>query len=435
MADDSDLEKTESPSPRRLEQAREQGQAPHSRELASFAVMASSCLGLVMLGQGLLHGLRDDLKAALQFDRRLIAHPEWMLQSLQQDSSAAVMRLLPYLGTVFFVGVAVPLAMSGFLFSTKNFLPDFSRLSPAKGLGNMFSSNGLSELVKAVLKAILIGGMAGWFLWRSEGAALALGHVDLEHGIQDGVALLERCMFVLLGGMAVVVAVDVPFQLWRHHTSLMMTREELRQEAREAEGDPHIKARIRQQQREMSRKRMMAAVPTADVVVTNPTHYAVALQYAAGMRAPRVVAKGGDLIALKIRGLAEQHGVPILEQPPLARALFKHADLEREIPPVLYAAVAQVLAYLFQLKSWKEGQGQRPKDPGVVDVPAEVAVPASLSLPSDDGLTASAAADDAASRRRREAQQRVAAEASTAGIAPLGGIASGSVAPIRTRNA
>ncbi len=426
MAEESDLEKTESPSPRRLEQARENGQAPHSRELSSFAVMMSSGVGLAILGQGIADGLRGDMTRALRFDNSFVQHPEWMLEFLARDGHKALMQLLPYQGTVFFVALVAPLVLSGFLFSTKNLMPDFSRLSPAKGLGNMFSINGLSELVKAVLKAMLIGGLAGWYLWKSEGAALALGHVDLQHGITDGISLLQHCTYVLLAGMAVVVAIDVPYQLWRHHESLMMTREELRQEARESDGDPQVKARIRQQQREASRRRMMSEVPNADVVVTNPTHYAVALKYSQGMRAPRVVAKGGDLVALKIRALAEQHGIAILEQPPLARALFKHADLEREIPPVLYGAVAEVLAYLFQLRAWKDGNGARPKDPRVVEVPEEVAVPASAILPLDD-LPAAAATPATAPARRGAGSAGGAASTSdqTIGIDRLGGIASG----------
>jgi flagellar biosynthetic protein FlhB len=377
MAEESDLEKTESPSPRRLEQAREEGQAPHSRELSSFAVMLSSGLGLGLLGQELTRGLRADLRASLSFDHSLMDHPERMAEQLGQVSTAAILHLLPWLGLVFMVALVAPLTLSGFLFSTKNFMPDFSRLSPARGLGGIFSSSGLAELVKAILKALLIGGLAAWFLWSSRGAALGLGHTDLESGIAGGVALLQRCIYVLLAGMGAVVAIDVPFQLWRHHDSLKMTREELRQEAKESDGDPQVKQRIRQQQREASRRRMMAEVPKADVVVTNPTHYAVALRYEQGlMRAPRVVAKGGDLVALRIRGLAEQHGIPILEQPPLARALFKHADLDHEVPPVLYAAVAEVLAYIFQLRAWRDGSGAEPRAPATVEVPAEVAVDA-----------------------------------------------------------
>jgi flagellar biosynthetic protein FlhB len=378
MAEESDLEKTESPSPRRLEQAREEGQAPHSRELASFAVLLSAGVGMATLGHGMAAGMRADLRASLIFDQALVQHPERMTELLGQFSTSGLMRLLPWMGLVFSVAVIAPLVMSGFLFSTKNFMPDFSRLSPARGLGNIISSSGLAELVKAILKALLIGGLGAWFLWSSRGSALALGHSDFGGAVDAGVQLLERCVYVLLAGLAVVVAIDVPFQLWRHHDSLKMTREELKQEARESDGDPHVKARMRQQQREASRKRMMAEVPLADVVVTNPTHYAVALRYEQGRsRAPRVVAKGGDLVALRIRGLAELHGVTILEQPPLARALYKHAELDREIPPALYAAVAEVLAYIFQLRAWREGEGQEPAAPRTVDVPEALAVPAS----------------------------------------------------------
>jgi flagellar biosynthetic protein FlhB len=192
-------------------------------------------------------------------------------------------------------------------------------------------------------------------------------------------------MYVLLAGLAAVVAIDVPFQLWRHHDSLKMTREELKQEAKETDGDPHVKARIRQQQRAAAKRRMMSEVPKADFVVTNPTHYAVALKYdPTTMRAPRVIAKGGDLIALNIRELAEKHSIPILEQPPLARSLYKHAHLEQEIPPALYSAVAEVLAYIFQLRAFESGAGAYPNQPRTVEVPAELAVAATPGVTDED---------------------------------------------------
>lgn len=384
MAEESDLEKTESPSPRRLEKAREEGHAPHSRELASFSVLLAAGAGLAFLGHGLTDGLRGTLRGGLSFDHSLIEHPETMVEQLGRFSTDALVRMLPLLATVFTVAAVAPLVMSGFLFAPSRLLPDFSRLSPARGLGNIFSMNGVTELAKAVLKALLIGGLGGWYLWSSRGAALALGHASLPAAIDAGIHLLQRCVWVLLGGLAAVVAVDVPFQLWRHYDGLKMTREELRQEAREAEGDPHVKARIRQQQREAARRRMMAEVPKADVVVTNPTHYAVALRYQQGaMRAPKVVAKGGDLVALRIRGLAEANGVPILEQPPLARALYQHAELEREIPAGLYAAVAEVLAYIFQLRAFRDGSGRMPDAPRTVEVPPELAVAAAEVGPSE----------------------------------------------------
>lgn len=385
MAEESDLEKTESPSPRRLEQAREEGRAPHSRELASFSVLFASIVGLAIVGESLASALRRDLKASLTFDHNLVLHTEWMTERLGEVSMSTVSSLLPWLGGIFLFGSLIPLTMSGFLFSTKNFMPDFSRLSPARGLGNILSLSGLMELGKAVLKAILIGGLAAWFLWTSEGTALGLANQDLGQGVSTGMDLLRRCMYVLLAGLALVVAIDVPFQLWRHQDSLKMTREELKQEAKETDGDPHVKARIRQQQRAAARRRMMSEVPKADFVVTNPTHYAVALKYdPSSMRAPRVIAKGGDLIALNIRELAEKHRIPILEQPPLARCLYKHTQLEQEIPPALYSAVAEVLAYIFQLRAFESGTGAYPNQPRTVDVPAELAVPATPGVVDED---------------------------------------------------
>lgn len=385
MAEESDLEKTESPSPRRLEQAREEGRAPHSRELASFSVLFSAIVGLAIIGESLASAMRRDLKAGLTFDHNLVLHPEWMTERLGEMSMSTVGTLLPWFGGILLFGSLIPLTMSGFLFSTKNFMPDFSRLSPARGLGNMLSVSGLVELLKAILKAALIGGLAAWFLWSSEGTALGLANLDVGQGVTTGIDLMRRCMYVLLAGLAAVVAIDVPFQLWRHHDSLKMTREELKQEAKETDGDPHVKARIRQQQRAAARRRMMSEVPKADFVVTNPTHYAVALKYdSSTMRAPRVIAKGGDLIALNIRALAEKHSIPILEQPPLARSLYKHTQLEQEIPPALYSAVAEVLAYIFQLRAFESGKGAYPNQPRTVDVPDELAVPATPGVIDED---------------------------------------------------
>jgi flagellar biosynthetic protein FlhB len=268
------------------------------------------------------------------------------------------------------VAVGAPLLIGGWNFSTKAFMPNFGKLNPLSGLGNLVSSNALVELGKAVGKTILVG-IVAWIVVRGkQDAVMALALEPLAMGSAHLGQLLLQSFMLIVAALVAIAAVDVPYQLWHHASKLKMTREELRQEAKESEGNPEIKAKIRATQREMARRRMMSEIPTADVVVTNPTHYAVALKYTDGrMRAPKVVAKGADEVAAKIRELAAEHHVPLLEAPPLARALFRHAELGDEIPEALYTAVAEVLAYVFQLKAHASHGGLRPAPPTALEVP------------------------------------------------------------------
>jgi flagellar biosynthetic protein FlhB len=283
------------------------------------------------------------------------------------------MALLPFLALMVVAILASPLMLRGWLFSPKAFMPDFKRINPATGLKRMFSSHGLVELVKSIAKAGLLGVVAVWLIATNMQAIVGLGMETPKLAIAHMGDLIGRTFMLIAGAMIFIVVLDLPYQLWSYYHKLKMTREQLRQEAKESEGDPHVKAHIRAQQREMARRRMMAEVPKADVVVTNPTHYAVALKYSEGrMGAPRVVAKGADAVAAKIRELAAEHGVPLLEAPPLARALFKHTELNAEIPAALYSAVAEVLAYVFQLRKYKQAGGVYPTVPTVLPVPAEL---------------------------------------------------------------
>ncbi len=257
--------------------------------------------------------------------------------------------------------------------------PDFKRLNPLTGIGRIFSLNSLVELAKALLKATLIGGVGIWTMWHNKEAVLSLISMPITAGAADMGELVITSFIAIAGSMVLIATVDVPFQLWEHHRKLKMTKEEVRQENKETEGDPHVKGRIRAQQRAMARKRMMAEIPKADVIITNPTHYSVALKYEEGkMRAPRLVAKGTHLMALKIREVGQEHQVPVLEAPPLARALYHHAELGDEIPQPLYNAVAEVLAYVYQLRRYREGggyaggAGNLPKAPDALMVPAEL---------------------------------------------------------------
>jgi len=274
---------------------------------------------------------------------------------------------------VIIAALASPLLLRGWLFSTKAFMPDFKRLNPLSGIKRMVASQGLVELLKSLAKVGLLGSVATWLIWSNLDAIFSLSMEEPAGAIRHMGDLIGRIFLLASGAMIFIVVLDLPYQLWSYFNKLKMSKEQLRQEAKESEGDPHVKARIRAQQRDMARRRMMAEIPTADVVVTNPTHYAVALKYSEGrMGAPRVVAKGADAVAAKIRELAVEHKVPLLEAPPPARALFRHTELGDEIPATLYAAVAEVLAYVFQLRHFQQRGGAYPEIPVGLPVPPEL---------------------------------------------------------------
>ena len=371
MSEESDLERTESATPKRLEEAREKGQVARSQELSTFVVLLAGAGGLVFMGGSLLERVSGVMKRGLQFRSGPASDPHSMVTALHELMGDALLALLPLLALVLVAALAAPLLLSGWIFIPPKL--DFQRLSPARGLGRMFSLPGAAELLKALAKALVIGGIAAWVMWHNREALLSLAGNSIESGSVQMGSLLGSSILTVVCGMLLIAAIDVPYQLWSHYDKLRMTREEVRQEAKESEGDPHLKARIRSIQRETARRRMMAEIPKADVIVTNPTHYAVALRYSSDtMRAPKVVAKGAHLLAQRIRELGEAHHVPIMEAPPLARALYHHTELGDEIPETLYTAVAELLAYIFQLRRYRESGGPLPVAP--------------LDLPVPDGL-------------------------------------------------
>ena len=370
MAEDSDLEKTESASARRLEQAREEGQVPHSRELATFISLMVGVAALYVLGRWGGHRMMELVRNGLNFERQKAFEPEGMQQVLAQLATDGLLTIAPLLLASVVAALVTPFLMGGWVFSTSALKFDLTRLDPLQGLGRMFSTHGLAELVKATLKSVLVASVGVWVVWRERDHLFSLMLQPLATSMDDFASLVLLSALLIVGSLAVIAAIDVPFQLWEYHRRLRMTKEEVRQEMKEQEGDPQIKARIRAAQREMSRRRMMSNVPTADVVVTNPTHYAVALKYdpeKAG--APVVVAKGRDAVAMKIRELARDNNVPILEAPPLARALHAHCELDQMIPAALYTTVAEVMAWVMQLNHWVAEGGLPPEEPTGLSVP------------------------------------------------------------------
>ncbi|HRF11872.1 MAG: Flagellar biosynthetic protein FlhB [Candidatus Accumulibacter phosphatis] len=372
MAEESDLEKSEPASARRLEQAREEGQVPRSREVGAFVILIVAATAFWLMGPWMMQRMAEIFRRGLQLDPRLAHEPPLMLLRLADLSLDALLTFVPLFVALVAATLLSPFFLGSWNFSLKALQPDLSRLDPLKGLSRLVSWTGLVELIKAVAKASLLGGVAVWILWSERGDLLAMFAQSIPVSLSSAGQLLTFSFFAIVAAMLLIVVVDVPFQIWQHHDKLKMTREELRQESKELEGNPEVKGRIRQLQREAARKRMMAAVPAADVIVTNPTHCAVALAYKSGMAAPKVLAKGLGEIALKIRQVGAENAVPIIEAAPLARALYRHVDLDQEIPATLYAAVAEVLAYIYQLSNWRLSGGHYPMPPLAITVPEEL---------------------------------------------------------------
>ncbi|MBB3225081.1 flagellar biosynthesis protein FlhB [Pseudoduganella umbonata] len=372
MAEDSEAEKTEPASERRLQQAREEGDVPRSREVATFTVLMAAGAGLYIFGATMARQLSATLASGLRLTREQVFDMDVLGTRILADVVQVLITFLPLGLAVMLVAIASPVLVGGWLFTAKGFMPKFGKLNPINGITNMVSKNALVELVKAIIKTIIVGAVAYMVVMRYKDAIFGLVSEPAHEGYQHMLDMLAMSFLILVGALGFIALIDAPYQMWHYANKMKMTRQEMIQESKESDGNPQIKGKIRQMQREMARRRMMQDVPTADVVVTNPTHYAVALKYADGSKgAPKVVAKGTDAVAAKIRELAKEHRVAILEAPALARALHKHSDIGDEIPQRLYAAVAEVLAYVYQLRAYRPG-GRYPDRPTKLDVPADM---------------------------------------------------------------
>jgi flagellar biosynthetic protein FlhB len=374
MAEDSDAEKTEPASAKRLSDARENGDIPRSREVATFTVLMAAGAGLWMLGGGLVDKLSTTLQRGLTLDREQMTNPTVLIERVTTDIGGVMLACLPLAVIIMLVAVVSPLLIGGWNFSAKSFMPNFGKLNPMNGLGNMVSTNALIELLKALAKTLLVGAVAWYVVMSQKDAVIGMALEPLGVATAHLGSMLARAFLIMVGALGAIAVLDGPYQMWHYADKLKMTRQEVIQESKESDGNPQMKGKIRQMQREMARKRMMSNVPTADVVVTNPTHFAVALKYADGQGgAPRVVAKGTDAVAARIREIATENKVALLEAPPLARALYKHTDIDDEIPEALYSAVAEVLAYVYQLRAYTKGASdQYPDRPGKLPVPPEL---------------------------------------------------------------
>jgi flagellar biosynthetic protein FlhB len=373
MSESSKEDRTLPPSAKRLEDARREGRVPRSRDLAHLMVLGGAAGLLYSWAGALLADGQRLLARALTLNAAQLTQPAQMVTQLSELTQAGLLWVAPFLITLLGASVAAPLALGGWTFSLTPVGFNLGRINPGPGLVRMVSLATWVQLTKVIVVAVLLGAIGTWFVSSHLDAFATLAYQSLPQGLAHFGQLLIGAFGFLVTALVVTSAIDVPFQLYQHYAQLKMTPEEVKREDRENNGDPQIKARIRAQQREMARKRMMAAVPRADVVVTNPTHYAVALRYAQGShRAPLVVAKGADAVAARIRELAQEHQVPLLEAPPLARALYRHVELGHEIPAALYSAVAQVLAYVYQLRRAHQGVAPLPVSPPAIEVPPEL---------------------------------------------------------------
>jgi len=370
MAENSQ-ERTELPTQKRREEARRKGQIPRSPELNAAAVVLIAGAGLYFLGHGIASGLFDVMQTDLSLTREQSLDESRLVGMFSDATFKALTACAPVLGLTLVAALLAPMSIGGWNMSFGVLVPDFSRLSPAAGFKRVCSSRGLMELSKAFVKFALVAAFAVLFLWSKSGELLSLGSEPTGAAIGHAMSLSGQGLLTFAAALALIAAVDVPWQLWQHTQSLKMTREEIREELKESEGSPETKQRIRHIQRALASRRMMQEVPKADVVVVNPTHYAVALRYdEKRMRAPVVVAKGADTIAARIRDVATEHRVPIFEAPPLARALYRNVEIGAPIPAALYVAVAQVLTYIYQLKATR-GAGVAPPAPPTIDPSVE----------------------------------------------------------------
>lgn len=358
---ESGAEKSEEPTAKRKQQAREKGEIARSRELNTLAILLGGTAGMLIFGAHLGSKVLEVMQQNFDLPRELLYSERSMALHLLFAAKTAAEGIWPLFVILLLAAIVGPVALGGFLFTMEPLTPKFSRLNPLSGLKRMFSANSLMELVKALAKFMIVLLVALLVLSRAQDALFSLAHQTLEHAILQAIQTIGWCALWLACALILITAVDVPFQLWNTNKKLKMTKQEVKDEHKDSEGKPEVKGRIRQLQMQMAQRRMMEAVPEADVVITNPTHFSVALKYdEQGNRAPVLLAKGGDNLALKIREVANQHQIIILESPPLARALYYSTELDEEIPAGLYMAVAQVLAYVYQLRQYHAGKGKNP---------------------------------------------------------------------------
>ena len=369
MAEDqAQQDRTEQATPKRREDARRKGDVPRSRELTMTGVMLSGATALLLMSGSAGTEFVDAIGDALAIDRTA-AYDTAALPVAFAETAGRVFTALAPLAFVLLAAVFVSAVMiGGWSFSLKAVAFKAERISPIRGIKRIFSANSLNELLKALAKFTVVALIAMAWLWYSVDELSGLGREPVMSGIAHALEICGVSLLVISSGLILIAAVDVPFQLWQYQKKLRMTRQQVKDEFKETEGRPEVKTRIRTLQQQIATRRMMEELPTADVVITNPTHFAVALKYDdATMGAPRVIAKGRDLLAARIREVASEHDVPLFSAPSLARVLYKTTEIGDEIPARLYTAVAEVLAYIYQIRDALR-PGQQAPVPPVPDI-------------------------------------------------------------------
>lgn len=366
----SGQERTEQPTPKKLLDARKKGQVPRSRELNTTVMLLFAALGMMFMGQYIISDLLELFRHDLQLEREQLFDKNAMLTQFGENIIVALKIVAPFFALTLVTVFIGPLAMGGWSFSGKAMAPKFSKLNPLSGFKRMFGPNGLVELLKALAKFVLLGAVAIAMFAAFKDEFLGLGLEPLRQGMAHGSTLMLWQFIALAATLILVAGIDVPYQLWSHHKKLRMTLQEIKEEQKQTNGNPEVKGKIRAVQRELAQQRMLQDVPDAEVIIVNPSHYAVALRYADGKEsAPRVVAKGLDLVSFKIREVAKAHDVPIFTAPPLSRALYYSTEIGQQIPTGLYVAVAKVLAYVLQLKQINTTGGRAPDEPRDLEMP------------------------------------------------------------------
>jgi len=373
MSAESGQEKTEQPTAKRLQDARDKGQVPRSRELNTMALLMASAATFLFLGGGMLDGLKEIFVHTLSLKNIQLMTAGSIARVLGDAMLQGLWIMAPFLLITMLSIIITPLGIGGWSFSMESVSFKLEKLDPIKGLGRVFSAKGLMELVKVLAKFVLVAVISTAIILSLINQLTGLSEEPLITALTHLAHLCAWSFLAYSSVLIIIAAIDIPFQLFQHTKELKMTLQEVKDENKETDGRPEVKGRIRSMQQELSQRRMMESVPEADVVITNPTHFAVALRYEQNsMSAPVVVAKGADFVAAKIRSVATEHGVTLVEAPPLARALYASTKINHEIPAGLYVAVANILSYVYQLNAAQQYGYDRPLQPDDLPVPDDL---------------------------------------------------------------
>lgn len=369
---DDSQEKSEEPTAKRMDKARDEGQVPRSKELTTSTVLLGATLSLYLLGGFFVEKISGVFISSFQFDRSMVFDPSHLLKQFGLSITESLWGLIPLFVVLIILAFFSPIALGGWLLSAKSITPKASRINPLSGLKRMFSMKSLIELVKALGKVAVVMTVAILLLYSYQGKIIALSSEPISQGLKHSLELIITAALILSASTLLIAAIDIPFQLWENKKQLKMSLQEIKDELKDSEGKPEVKNRIRQLQRDIANNKMLAAVPEADVIITNPTHFSVALKYnPESMKTPVVVAKGVDFLAMKIREIGNAQKIDFVAAPALTRALYYTTDVEGEIPNGLFLAVAQVLAYIFQLRQYRRGKAKRPLKPRNLPIPDE----------------------------------------------------------------